>query len=98
MVLTLFVICLTLLGCANSPDIAVTGGAHVYGFWGGLWHGIIIPFSVLGQWLFEGIAVYAVSNNGGWYDFGFLLGAAPFWVNGFIRLICFILMGVFINE
>ena len=46
----------------------------VYGFWGGLWHGMIIIFSWIGSLFSDDIAIYAVNNNGGWYDFGFLLG------------------------
>ena len=47
---------------------------HVYGFWGGLWHGIIAPFSWIGSLFNNDIAVWAVNNNGGWYTFGFILG------------------------
>jgi len=47
---------------------------HVYGFWGGLWHGIIAPFSWIGSLFSDDIAVWAVNNNGGWYTFGFILG------------------------
>lgn len=66
---------LVLVGCADvvSYDI-VTQSPHIYGFWGGLWHGFILPFSFIGSLFSDDIAVYAVSNNGGWYNFGFLLG------------------------
>lgn len=47
---------------------------HVYGFWGGLWHGIIAPFAWVGSLFSNDIAVWAVNNNGGWYTFGFILG------------------------
>lgn len=49
-------------------------GTKVYGFWNGLWHGIIAGFTFIGKLFNHDIAVYAVNNNGCWYDFGFLLG------------------------
>lgn len=66
----------TLTGCADvshvSECLPVT--EHTYGFWGGLWHGIITPFSFIGSLIWDDVAVYAINNNGGWYDFGFLFG------------------------
>jgi len=56
------------IGCADVTPIEECIVNTPYGFWGGLWHGIIAPFA----WI--GIALYAVNNNGGWYDFGFILG------------------------
>ena len=75
-ILTLFTLGVALLtGCADAPAYTVTDtSAHVYGFWGGLWHGMVIPFSALGSLIDDNIAIYAVSNNGGWYCFGFFLG------------------------
>lgn len=76
----LFLVVLTALlftGCADvSPMAEACITDDLYGFWGGLWHGIIAPFS-WGVSLF--VAVYAYNNNGGWYDTGFigaLLGGA----------------------
>jgi hypothetical protein len=37
-------------------------------------HGLISPFSLIGG-LFSDIRIYAFPNNGGWYDFGFMVGA-----------------------
>jgi hypothetical protein len=51
---------------------------HTYGFWGGLWHGLIAPFAFIGELFSDNIAVYAHNNNGGWYDFGFVLGIGGF--------------------
>lgn len=47
---------------------------HTYGFWAGLWHGMIAPFAWIGSLFYDDIAIYAINNNGGWYDFGFVLG------------------------
>lgn len=69
--LILFV--LTLSGCADSTPLN-TVDAHVYGFWGGLWHGFIAPFDFIGMLIWDDVAMYAPNNNGGWYAFGFLIG------------------------
>jgi len=41
----------------------------------GLWHGLILPISFLISLFGRDIGIYQVTNNGSWYDFGFLLGA-----------------------
>jgi hypothetical protein len=65
-----------LTGCADvSPHVQDCLTSSPYGFWGGLWHGAIAPFSFIGSLLSDDIAMYAVNNNGEWYDFGFVLGA-----------------------
>jgi len=51
---------------------------HTYGFWGGLWHGLIAGFAFIGSLFSDDIAVWAVNNNGGWYTFGFVIGCGSF--------------------
>jgi hypothetical protein len=34
---------------------------------------MITPISFIGSLFFDDITIYAVNNNGGWYNFGFLL-------------------------
>jgi hypothetical protein len=65
---------LSLTGCADAQTVDTCLSGHTYGFWGGLWHGLITPFSFVGSLFTDDITVYAVNNNGGWYDFGFLFG------------------------
>ncbi len=65
----------SLSSCAESPSIQDCIKDDPYGFFGGLWHGIIAPVSFIGSLLSDNIAMYAVNNNGGWYDLGFVLGA-----------------------
>ena len=48
----------------------------IYGFWSGLLHGIIAPFSFIVSLFNDKVAVYAVNNNGNLYNLGFILGAA----------------------
>ena len=56
---------------ANTPSV----DGDLAGFFMGLWHGIIAPFTFVLSLLFEKISLYEVHNNGGWYDFGFVIGA-----------------------
>ena len=62
-------------GCACPIDIEECMPEKIYGFWGGLWHGIISPFTFIISLLKDDVVMYACNNNGGWYDFGFVLGA-----------------------
>lgn len=73
----LIIIILLFTSCAQVIDIdkSVPIDAKLYGFWNGLWHGLISWFSLIGKLFNFNVAVYAVNNNGGWYDFGFILGA-----------------------
>ena len=50
------------------------------GFLLGLWHGLIFPLAWIASLFIPDIAVYAVPNNGGWYDFGYFLGIVVFGV------------------
>ena len=71
----IFICALLLSSCADvQPQVVKCLEGHEYGFWGGLWHGIIAPFAWVGSWFSDDIAVWAVNNNGGWYTFGFLFG------------------------
>ena len=47
------------------------------GFLMGLVHGFLILFGFIGS-LFTDYRIYAFPNSGGWYDFGYLLGAMAF--------------------
>jgi len=70
----LFVVILS-SGCAQVTPITDCVSTPPAGFFSGLWHGFIAPVSFIGSLFFDRIAMYAVNNNGGWYDFGFVLGA-----------------------
>lgn len=67
---------LTLAACAHQVTAAIEPEAP--GFFMGLIHGWIVPFSFIGSLFSDNIAIYAVPNNGGWYDFGFVLGVGSF--------------------
>lgn len=73
-ILCLIVICF-FISCADvQHHVKPCLEGHVYGFFGGLWHGIIAPVAWLGSLFNDDIAVWAVNNNGGWYTFGFIIG------------------------
>jgi hypothetical protein len=74
----LFVITLVAMlpSCADHANAIVEcSTCHTYGFWAGIWHGIIAPFDFIGSLIWpDDVAMYAQDNNGAWYAFGFLLG------------------------
>lgn len=45
-----------------------------YGFFSGLWHGIIAPFAVVAQLFDNDIILYSSINDGFRYNLGFLIG------------------------
>ncbi|GHV25586.1 hypothetical protein FACS1894176_04420 [Bacteroidia bacterium] len=64
-----------LASCADVTSVKECLPGDPYGFWGGLWHGFIAPWSFIGSLFSDNIAVWAVNNNGNWYSFGFVLGS-----------------------
>ena len=56
----------------NVPD----EDGEVAGFWKGLWHGLISPITFIISLFSKSVYVFEVHNNGGWYTFGFLMGAS----------------------
>ena len=80
--ITLFVLALALLSigaCAAGPNDLVDSPdeeGEVAGFWQGLWHGFISPITFIISIFSDTLNIYEVYNNGGWYNFGFLLGAS----------------------
>jgi hypothetical protein len=70
---------LMLTACAATQQSdAVAPGAP--GFLLGLWHGFIFPVAWIVSLFVPDVAIYAVPNNGGWYDFGYFLGIVVFGV------------------
>jgi hypothetical protein len=64
-----------LTACAQREivDQCLTG--HKYGFWGGIWHGIIAPIDFVIMLFKDNVTMYAQNNNGAWYALGFLIGS-----------------------
>ena len=75
--MTLFVVVSVILlaGCANKEIVTECLKGHTYGFWGGLWHGIIAPIDLIAMLWRNDVSVFAQNNNGAWYTFGFMIGS-----------------------
>ncbi len=77
--LAIYIAALALAACAatqQSEAVAPTAPGFLYG----LWHGFIFPVAWVVSLFMPKVAVYAVPNNGGWYDFGYFLGIVVFGV------------------
>ena len=70
---------LALSACAATQDSSAVASSAP-GFLLGLWHGFIFPVAWIVSLFTSKVAIYAVPNNGGWYDFGYFLGIVVFGV------------------
>ena len=71
----LAVAALLLAACAATQTAAtVAPAATAPGFWLGVWHGFIFPVAFVVSLFRPEVALYAVPNSGGWYDFGYFVG------------------------
>lgn len=82
LLIILLVVALLLTACAPGPDPLAGKGQDDAGFWLGLWHGFIALFTFIVSLFKQDVGIYEVNNNGGWYDFGYLLGIMTFWGGG----------------
>ena len=71
------VLLLVAVSCAPGPNTLAKSPdeeGKVAGFWWGLWHGFIAPFTFIVSLFKQNVHIYEVHNNGNWYNFGYLLG------------------------
>ncbi len=83
----ILILALALANCAPGPnDLEKTPGVKgkVAGFWLGLWHGLISPITFVISVFNKNVRLYEVHNSGGWYNFGFVLGAGLFLGGGIL--------------
>lgn len=73
--------CIVVSGCADNVTFIEATKMHPVGFWYGLWHGMIAPISWLFSLFSDNISMYAIYNNGGWYNLGFLFGIGTWGVS-----------------
>jgi hypothetical protein len=83
--ITLLFVILSIASCTAGPNELVNTpneDDEIAGFWQGLWHGFISPFTFLISLFSDATHVYEVHNNGNWYNFGFLIGASAIFGGG----------------
>jgi predicted CoA-binding protein len=76
-ILSLALATLVLAACAPGANELVNTASSrgsPAGFWLGLWHGCIAPITFIVSLFKDSLNIYELHNNGGWYNFGFLLG------------------------
>ena len=72
--LAITAVLLTLAACTavqTSGPVVQRGGPS---FLDGVWHGFIFPVAFIISLFKPEVAIYAVPNNGTWYDFGYFVG------------------------
>ena len=82
LILFLVILGIVITSCANKEVVDACLEGRTYGFWGGLWHGIIAPFDLILMLIRDDITVFAQNNNGAWYAFGFILGSGGWGILG----------------
>ena len=66
---------LLVAACAAGPNTAANvPGQEQAGFWLGLWQGLISPITFIVSLFNHDVNIYEIHNNGGWYNFGFMIG------------------------
>jgi len=68
----------------NSEEKTANADGRVAGFWLGVWHGLISPVTFIVSLFTKDVRLYEVHNSGGWYNFGFVLGAGLFLSGGIL--------------
>jgi hypothetical protein len=85
--LALLAIIFVVASCVPGPNPAERtpdADGNVAGFFSGLWHGFIAPVTFIISLFSKSIRFYEVHNTGGWYNFGFVLGAGLFLSGGIL--------------
>lgn len=71
----LLALCVLSSCAAEHVEVAQCVQGKPDGFLLGLWHGVIAPITFIISLFSDSVEFYSVNNNGGWYNFGFVLGA-----------------------
>ena len=62
---------LAFIGCMPNPERAAN--PEPSGFFMGVWHGWIAPFSLIVGFFNDSTRIYDPFNTGWWYDFGYYM-------------------------
>ncbi|MCL2708498.1 MAG: hypothetical protein FWF03_05205 [Defluviitaleaceae bacterium] len=65
---------LALTGCV--PGDGANSADKLAGFFSGVWHGWIAPFSLIYSLFKNEISIYEAFNNGFWYELGYYMAIA----------------------
>jgi hypothetical protein len=76
----LIIVAVLLIGCAAGTERF--SAEQPASFWAGIWHGAISVITLIIHIFNHDVRIYEINNTGGWYDFGFLLGAICIWGGG----------------
>lgn len=71
LLITMLLFCIMLAGCV--PGDGTNSSTHLAGFFSGVWHGWIAPFSLIYSFFNSNVSIYEVYNNGFMYDLGFYM-------------------------
>ncbi len=67
-------LCMLFTGCADHIAFTLVTTHEQVGFWYGVWHGAVLPIAWLNSLFDPDVAIYAIYNNGVWYNTGYLVG------------------------
>jgi hypothetical protein len=84
-IILIIVALFVLASCAPGPNELMNSAnakGTIPGFWQGVWNGIISPITFIISLFNKNTQMYEVHNNGGWYNFGFLLGVSMIFGGG----------------
>jgi hypothetical protein len=73
LILSLILIALLLTGCLAGADSHFDAETPA-GFFAGVWHGLLAPFTLLADLFGANVSMYEAANVGPQYDLGFLIG------------------------
>lgn len=76
-ILLLLIVIFSFPGISNAFVIQSDYSSYApAGFFLGIWHGLLAPWSLIARWFISDIGMYAINNTGWFYDGGFLIGVA----------------------
>jgi hypothetical protein len=84
LILVLIIVVASCVPGPNDSEKTPNAAGRTAGFWLGIWHGLISPVTFVISIFSKNVRLYEVHNNGGWYNFGFVLGAGLFLSGGIL--------------
>ena len=84
LILALIIVVASCAPGPNDSEKTPNAAGRTAGFWLGIWHGLISPVTFVISIFSKSVRLYEVHNNGGWYNFWFVLGAGLFLSGGIL--------------